>query len=58
MKALIWKIRALYWFWRLARYPSWEAATVLYDQLIEYGDAPAEWAPADAVREELSNWVD
>jgi hypothetical protein len=56
MKSLLWRIRAVYWFWRLARFPSWEAATVCHDGFIEVDSDYSFWTPEQAVREELSNW--
>ncbi|WP_162770547.1 hypothetical protein [Pseudomonas abietaniphila] len=56
MRAFIWKLRALYWFWKLADYPSWEAASDLHDTYVAEDGDPEFWDPEGAVREELSYW--
>lgn len=50
MKKLIWRIQALYWFWRLAGFISWEATGELWDGSFP-GDS-AKWS----VEQELEEW--
>lgn len=53
MDKLLWRLIALYWFWRLARYPSWEATGELWESFMFDRDDPEE-----AVRDELAAWAD
>lgn len=55
MIELIWKLRAFFWFWRLAGFISWEAAGVLYDS---YDESDIRDDPESSVRNELSEWGD
>lgn len=51
MKKLIWRIQALYWFWRLAGYVNWQSTQDLWEGYGRYLDEPRE-----AVEDELEEW--